>query len=262
VSAALLGIYVVDNHSRTGVWGLTKADAFNPYLRVASFAHCVGWRPPVGTQPLCSRRVPPAALWKPGPFVWACLSDPGVCQFGDPPDANSKLSAFTQAAIWHQPGDYLSAVTTDVSRFIAPPRGASQGDLLRLLHSSFWVPPNVHEMASYYSERSAASTASSAPVAYALAVHSTGATIAILIILGLASVPLCQGRERAMTVLLAATGLTLLVASVATATYQPRFALPALAPLSAASALALSGAITRIHERRTRPSGATGGSRR
>jgi hypothetical protein len=252
IAATLVGLYVVVHHSYSGAWGLTRADAFNPYLRVASFADCERWTPPPGTDELCLRHPPPESRREPGPYLWACPLAPALCEFGDPPDANARFRAFTRAAIWHQPGDYVAAVGRDLVRYVDPPHGLSQGDLLDLVQSPFWARANVPAMASYYSERGVASAASSPPVAYGLAIHTNGVVIAILIAGALLAIPLCRGRERTASLLFASSGVVLLVAAAATASFSPRFPVPALAPLSAATALGLSGAIARVRNTRAR----------
>ena len=251
VALALVGLWVVVNHSQTGVWGLTRADGFNPYLRVASFADCERWTPPPGTSELCPRPQPPASSHAPGPFLWACPLAPALCQFGDPPGASAKFSAFARAAAWHQPVDYASAVARDLARFVAPPRGLAEGNLLDIMQSPLWAQGNVPYMASYYAERSVSDATSSPPVAYGLAVHTDGVAIAILIAGALLAVPLAsRGRERTAALLFATAGAALMVGAAATATFSPRYPVPALAPLGAAGALALSGAITRLRAAR------------
>src|SRR5260370_2144733 len=60
---------------------------------------------------------------------------------------------------------------------------------------------------------------------------------------------LTAGVARRGARLLAATGFLLLLVPVAAVHFEPRFGLPATAPLAAASGLALSGAIARVKRR-------------
>jgi hypothetical protein len=244
----IVALYAVANNSQTGVWGLTQADAFNPYTRVASFANCSRWRPPRGTGILCARRAPPPALDKPGPFLWACSGAPGLCRLGDPPDADARMRRFALAAVMHQPGDYLAAVGRDLMRFAAPPRRASQSDLLMLLDDPGYAAFSVPVMRAYYDERSLSRSGS--VDAYAHGVHTTGPVIALLVLSALAGVVFCRDSERIGVLLFASVGLIMLLSSVATATYQPRYALPAIAPLAGAAALATSALVARLSRRR------------
>jgi heme A synthase len=141
----------------------------------------------------------------------------------------------------HQPGDYLAAVGHDLVRFAAPPRGASESDLLTLLDHPGYEAFSVPVMRAYYDERSL--TRSGSVDGYAHGVHTTGPVIALLVLSALAAVMVCRERERIGAMLFAAVGLILLLTSVATATYQPRYALPAIAPLASAAALATSALV-------------------
>jgi hypothetical protein len=243
VALTIVGGYIVDSHAQTGTWGLTRADGLNLYLRVAGFAHCSGWRPPPGTSVLCARRAPPRALDKPGPFLWACGPAPGLCQFGNPPDASARLRRFAVAAIENQPLDYLAATGRDLLRFALPPHRGTQTDLIKLVDDPAAQAASLPEVSSYYANRSV--SRSRALERYARDVHTGGLGLALFVAVALIALVLCRGRERAAAALFASTGLTLLVAAVATVTYEPRYGLPAVAPLAAAGALAVSALATR-----------------
>jgi hypothetical protein len=133
-------------------------------------------------------------------------------------------------------------------RFAAPPRRASQSDLLMLLDDPGYAAFSVPVMRAYYDERSLSRSGS--VDAYAHGVHTTGPVIALLVLSALAGVVFCRDSERIGVLLFASVGLIMLLSSVATATYQPRYALPAIAPLAGAAALATSALVARLSRRR------------
>ncbi len=98
--------------------GLSDMRGWNLYSRVAPFADCRQFTPPPGTAVLCEE-TPPAQ--RPGPFgyVWDSNSVARRNFTFDAADSQ-KLGRFAREVILHQPWAYLSAVLTDLARYIDP----------------------------------------------------------------------------------------------------------------------------------------------
>jgi hypothetical protein len=117
--AGVFGLYVGVFVSVHGQYlGLSDMRGWNLYSRIAPFADCRKFDPPQGTRILCEQRAPAD---RPGPFgyVWDLSSVPRVA-FELGPETGQKLAAFARQAILHQPGDYLCAVLTDLSKYVDP----------------------------------------------------------------------------------------------------------------------------------------------
>ena len=246
----VLGAFVLAQRETSGVWGLARADGFNIYFRVSTFANCSSFRPPAGTTGLCARTPPPRTFWRPGPFIWACPGAPGICTFGDPAGASGKLRAFALAAIVHQPGDYISAVAKDLPDYIDPPKYYGSGDLLALLDNPVNEAPVIRTARSHYDLRTPFWSSRAGLDAYARAIHVGGGVIAVLLLGAVLSMFLTTGDARRVSVLFTLVGLSLLVVPVATVHFEPRFGLPATAPLAASTALALSSIVGRFRDAR------------
>lgn len=242
---AILAAFVISQHQSSGVWGLSRSDGFDIYQRVSTFADCSKFRPPAGTEVLCARKPPPPQLYRSSPFLWACPGIPGICRFGDPPGASSKLRAFALTAIVNQPSDYLNNVGRDFLRYFRPPRYYTTNDLLKLLDNPVNEAPIVAGARRFYWLATPFGTDRAGLNAYARVVHISGIGLAVLLAGAVLSVFLTAGESRQIAILLAAVGLLLLLIPVAALHYEPRFGLPATAPLAAASALALSAAVAR-----------------
>lgn len=96
--------------------GLTEMSGWNLYSRVAPFADCGEFDAPAETRFLCEKRPPEQ---RPGPFgyVW----DPNALarqRFELGPESAQKLGKFARKAILAQPGDYASAVGSDLLRYL------------------------------------------------------------------------------------------------------------------------------------------------
>jgi peptidoglycan/LPS O-acetylase OafA/YrhL len=117
-----------------------------------------------------------------------------------------------------------------------------------LVDDSVAQAESLSQVKAYYAERSL--SRSRTLDRYGRVVHVGGLGIGLLVVAALIAMVGCRGRERAAAVLFGSIGLTLLVAAVATVTYEPRYALPAIAPLAAAGALAVSAITARMSERR------------
>jgi hypothetical protein len=110
--------YVAIASEGKGYAGLTDMRGFNLYARVGQFADCRQFNPPRGTASLCERTPPNI---REGPFYYTYGVGSPLERAGlraDPADAKL-LGKFADAAILHQPVDYLRAVGKDLLRYVA-----------------------------------------------------------------------------------------------------------------------------------------------
>ena len=119
---AIVAVYCV---ARLGVHGeyLGFADmrGWDLYARVAPFADCRKFVPPVGTNVLCED-VPPAQRYGSLGYIWDEKSIVR-CNFPLWPTSQKMLGDFALQAITHQPGDYAFRVFNDLLRYIDPALG-------------------------------------------------------------------------------------------------------------------------------------------
>lgn len=101
--------------------GLTDQSDLNLYSRVAPFADCHAFAPPLGTRQLCESRSP--AL-RPGPYFYASQpASPGLRAFGPAPEREGPLGAWARAVVAGEPASYLKAVVKDLLRYADPTAG-------------------------------------------------------------------------------------------------------------------------------------------
>jgi hypothetical protein len=98
--------------------GLSDMGGWNLYSRVAPFADCRRFTPPLGTAELCEAT--PMAQ-RPGPFGYVWDSNSVARRnFAFNVADSKKMGRFAREAILHQPWAYASAVLSDLSRYIDP----------------------------------------------------------------------------------------------------------------------------------------------
>jgi hypothetical protein len=248
--AAYIGLHAAE----TGRPGLTQADGWFLYGRVAPIAECGDADIPAAARPLCDRnardRREGAAfhIWNadgPARRTFGPMSrDPDVQE-----RSNDTLRSFATAIIRDRPGEYLRLVADDFLRYFDPgeaSRGNSdlavtfpaQGRLVRrnAVARDQWFPgyrPAVHPPSGFvrdYQERLHAPRRLIGLLGLAgvLALLSSAALVAA------GRAPLPRRRE---VFLLTGAGLAMLLATAATSEFVLRYLIPAV-PLLACGGLA------------------------
>lgn len=251
-AAAVLGVYfLVANPISGGYSGLTEDSGFSLYSRVAQFADCEKFTPPVGTETLCSK-IPPKQ--RAGPFYWAWSPEsPLQSRFKfdiHNSEQQERLSRFAKAAVVHQPGDYLATVLKDIARFfvpglvnVPPDSGAGENEM----SFSRTVPTaqgaSLSELASQYEEAYSGVGSGVAPKtardvfgAYQSVVRVHGWILILFVLVGFFGCFVGEFRGRAGAALFLTSGLVLLVLPPLVSSYDIRYSVPA-ANLLAASAV-------------------------
>lgn len=211
--------------------GMADMRGWNLYSRVAPFADCRRFSPPAGTARLCESR--PAAA-RPGPFgyVWDAASI-SRRSFPLEPDGGAPLEAFAREAILAQPGDYGSAVLTDLARYafpeVGPDRGFSgQG---RDLVSFRFRDPEVERLVTVALDRRYEGVRLSVRGQQALGSYQDtmrvgGVLLVSMVALALAGLVLARGRLRTGVLLFGLAGLGLYVVPTLTVSYDFRYGIP------------------------------------
>ncbi len=236
-AAVLLG-YGALMSAHGGYFGLASSDGWAIYGRTGPIADCTRFEPPPGTERLCERTPPDR---RPGSdfYGWDPES-PARELFVGPPAGDELLARFGREVVTHQPLDYAKLVLTDLARFVDEDAGID-----RTLSG--------HPLSFYRFAGTSSEVIDDDPVAsfygpYEYVISGTGRTLGdlqqivrvhgVLILLGvvLALAGLIRGpRQVRMAILiLAGPAMTLLVASVALATYDGRFGVPAMPGLISA----------------------------
>jgi hypothetical protein len=249
--AALVGGYTIVASQNGGYAGLTEMGGFNLYARVGQFANCRDFAPPKGTRGLCETT---PSSEREGPFYYS-FGGPSAPMYrsgfeADPTDSKV-LGKFADAAIEHQPGEYLQAVIKELSRYVAadsivvrPDSGtgpsqmsfasenpANQGQTPALLS---------HELSANYSDVSTGPPDQGTREllgAYQEVFRLSGLPTIILIALSIAGICVSGGTERRTILLFFCIAAYLYVVPVAISSYDVRYGVPAGMVLSVAGAL-------------------------
>lgn len=255
-SAAILGGYAIAQHQQTGYWGLTTpAGPWNLYSRVAPFADCHEFKPPSGTAVLCERTPPARRTASVADYAYD-PSSPAVRAFGwgdgpysATPAENRRLASFTQAAILHQPLDYLKTFAEGMTAYVAPiriefgNRSELAPDDQAFFHHDLFGRATLATAArhalpyygahSFHDDRSLMSFLS----AYESAARVSGPLMAAMMLLSFLALFAPAGRARQVARLLFLIAWVTLIVPPATHEWDARYTIPALGPLAGAATL-------------------------
>jgi hypothetical protein len=261
-TALVVGAYVLTVDLNGGYAGISEMGGFNLYARVGQFADCQKFRPPPGTAKLCEST---PSVQRSGPFyyTYAPTSPFYRAGLGADPHGSEVVGRFAEAAILHQPVEYLHAVATDLLRYLAPYAVVARADS--------GVAPNGMSFASstpanqgqtpavlrkQYSEdfTGVSKTLPSGGVrellgAYQEVFRLGGITVMALIIISIVGLCVSSGSRRRATLLFFVTAAYLYVLPVAVSSYDVRYGVPAGVVLSVAGALAAASIWEKARDR-------------
>jgi 4-amino-4-deoxy-L-arabinose transferase-like glycosyltransferase len=253
VAAGVVVLYLLVQWSATGVLGLTQADGYNLYSRVAVFADCSRFDPPPGTRPLCET-TPPSRRQGGIFYEWEPASPAGRA-FGGMPHGTGRLAAFSRTAIIHQPLDYLEAVGRDLYRYVNPAAFYRTGDgappSLVIEYSSGQQREAQAQpfVAAYWSTNGLTRRDVAGLIDYAKTANIPGGVLLALVLLSGCAPFVARGWALRAAALLFATGVILLVVPVVSLLYDGRYTIPAYAPLAGGAAIALQALVNRLRRR-------------
>jgi hypothetical protein len=239
--------------SEHGSFAMTDYTGHFLYGRVAGFVQCSELDIPDRLRPLCPT-APPAERPTGDHFVWFPDSPANATRNGVRVFSEADLQQFSVAAIEAQPWDYLHRIASETKHYLMPGRVSGPQDTC----PTWWVFPVPAPIELYNcTPRLAPEPFGYDPAlvwdirAYQEVVYTPGPVLAFCIVAGVGALFLRRrsSRERLDPALLAALGLTLLVAPAMTASFDYRYLLPTLAVLPPAAALALRGLSVRLPRR-------------
>ncbi len=259
----VLGCYAGVARIEHGYAGFTDMSGFDLYGRVATFADCKDFTPPVGTRGLCND-VPPSKRVEGVNYYEYDPSSPyyraGLAQI--PRDA-STAGRFARAAIEHQPLQYLKTVAKDFAQYVAPSaivaskQAGVPPDGMSFANT---VPQDQGEssgqLASEYSgkyshvDRSLPSQGIRELLGgYQEIFRLNGLAIVLLTFIAIAGPWVTRAHVRRASVLLLLLTAYLYVVPVAFSDYDVRYGVPPGLMLSAAAGIGAWGAIDRLRGR-------------
>lgn len=258
-AAAVIVLYVVTASLANGESGLTEMGGWNLYGRVGQFADCQKFTPPKGTERFCEA-TPPDRRSGPFFYVW----DPGSPArqaTGQRVEADNAgpPGRFARAAILGQPLSYARAVTKDMVRFVDPTVGTDRANAgeevlpFDFSRSSPYTQQFVATLRQKYTGVGERNTFVSFFESYQRVLVPGSLGITLLILLSLAGLAFGRGPARSVAALLGVTAFVLCLASVATWSYDIRYAVPPLGALSGCAALgglALAGRVAETRRAR------------
>jgi hypothetical protein len=258
---AVLGTYVIAQHSVTGYTGLSRTGIWNLYGRAAPFANCDKFTPPEGTEVLCED-TPEDERFGPSPYVYDVSRSPGLREFAGgrsaPTEAgNDEVGAFARAAILGQPLDYLRNVGNDMLRYIIGDFHTAGGGpsweqfTTSLVVGTYPLPEGAGrptDFRPYYPNPGLLQRDGVLEPYrdYERATRIVGVLFVIaFIFMLLAPFVAPAGRARRVALLLALVTIVLMITPIATLYYNARFTIPVFGPLAAGAALGGWGLLTR-----------------
>jgi len=255
-AAAVVVLYLVTVSLANGESGLTEMGGWNLYGRVGQFADCQKFTPPKGTERFCEG-TPPGRRGGPFFYVW----DPGsparqvTGQVVEAANAGPP-GRFARAAIIAQPLDYARAVTKDMVRFVDPTVGTDRANAgeevlaFDFARGSPYIQSFVPQLRQKYTGVGERTTLVSLFESYQHVFVPGSLGITLLILLSLAGLVFGRGPARSVAALLGATAFLLCLASVATWSYDVRYAVPPLGALAGCAALGGLAITQRVAEAR------------
>lgn len=259
--ALTLGPYLIDQHAKTGSWGLTRTTGWTLAARMSTFADCSKFTPPAGSEPMCNDPVPPERRRNAAAYQFDPAVSPALRAFGAPPAdyrttdkaslqfrADALERDFALEVLRHQFLTYLGTIADGTLKYVSPAWGHQrtlewpQSVLIRELHNEDKENLSLGEAAIAYHRPLGFVRRSNAPLdGYARFANLEGLPTVVLGMLMVAGCVFCRNVERTANALFAFVTLTLLISPVALLFYGARYAAPAYGPLAASAALGLDG---------------------
>ncbi len=246
VAGALLpvGSYIVVQREHEGFTGLTRGDGWTLYARVAEFADCRRFEPPLDVRAVCERR-DPARRHSANSYLYLGTYSPARRAFGDPPAKDAALGVFARRAIVHQPLAYLRVVARDSLRAAVPGLGVRPGSGLTTGNfvEDLTDPADERNLAGpialYWDTAGFKRSGVGVLAAYGKAARVEGPLTLAFCVLAVLGVVSSRGIERLGALLFALIGGALILAPAVTLFYDVRYATPAYGFLAGAAAFGL-----------------------
>jgi hypothetical protein len=250
---------------------MSRNGDYHLYGRVAPFADCTKFTPPPGTAMLCET-TPRSERPITDAYIFSYWHSPAVRVFGSPfnatPEASAKVGQFARAAMFGQPGDYLTEVGAGMLRYVAPESDWLHGygggpGYQALTGKNILLNPNfqgdaIDSLQRYYGWHESDYTRHGGLLAalrhYEKFTRIQGIIFVALALASFAGPFVSRGRERRVIVLFWLVAWCMLTAPVASLEFSARTAVPGFGFLGTSAALGGVAAF-RVAERRWRGAG-------
>jgi len=230
------------------VFGLTATTGWTLYGRVAGFADCDGVKLEAAARPLCESKAqrtshpsaPDWYVWGPSPAQH--LFKPATEPISTVASTDAVLRSFSEAILRHQPLAFADATVSDFARYFTPGATAYNDAI-----SATSLPRSARAEATSPSVRRrdepglrpSVRSPSGLVRAYRRIVHVPRPLLALLALAALLAL-LTRAPARREILLLAGTGLCLLLGTAATGGFALRYLVPAVPLLAVGGSLAVA----------------------
>jgi Dolichyl-phosphate-mannose-protein mannosyltransferase len=237
---------VVD--AKFGVFGLTATPGWTLYGRVAGFADCDGLKLEAAARPLCETKsqrarhpsAPDWYIWGPSPA--RRLFKPATESVASVPSTDAVLSSFSDTILLHQPLAFLDATLSDFARYFTPDATA-YGDAISATSLPLSARAEATDPATRRRDLPGLHPVVRSPSAlvrrYRSIVHVPRPLLALLALAAVLAL-LTRVPARREILLLAGTGLCLLLGTAATGGFALRYLVPAVPLLAIGGAVAVA----------------------
>jgi hypothetical protein len=261
---AILAPYYLAEEEAVGRVGLSRNGMWNIYGRIAPFADCSKFTPPVGTEALCET-TPRSARPLAYQYTFNWYYSPGIRLLANPhvatADQTRTVAAFSWAAVTGQPLDYAEEVGAGLLRYVAPESfrgyggGPSYHDLVHqeVLFNPIFQREGLRVARQHYTDAQrfrAHRGLLEALRGWESLTRLQGPVFVLFALLSMVAPLLARGRARWASLLAALVAWTLLVVPVATVEFSARTAVPGFGPLGAAAGLGAWRALAILRRRR------------
>jgi hypothetical protein len=240
--------------AKFGVFGLTATPGWTLYGRVAGFADCDGVKLEAAARPLCESKAQRAGhpsapdwyIWGPSPAQR--LFKPATESIASVGPTNAILSSFSDTILLNQPLAFADATLSDFRRYFTPDATA-YGDAISATSLPLTAGAEATDPAVRGRDLPGLHPAVRSPSAlvrrYRGIVHVPRPLLALLALAALLAL-LIRAPARREILLLAGTGVALLLGTAATGGFALRYLLPAVPLLAIGGTLAIAQIAVRL----------------
>jgi hypothetical protein len=245
-AAATVEGYIQWRQADSGLHGLTTNGNWQFYGRVAPWADCHYFTPPLGTRALCQYTPVSQRAWLGSDYYIFSPASPAQQLIGPPyevskdPYAMTRLLEFSESAVAGEPLQYLDAVWRDTLRLFDPDlpswgAGTADGLIGTMLSNNPFV---TYWQNLFYPHDGPEVRGDIGPLkTWEKLTRITGIWMGVLLVLLLASPWLAPASHRSAALLFGVLALVLLFFPILVHAYDFRYTIPAFAPLFSVGAI-------------------------
>ncbi len=265
-AAVILVAYSSANAITRGSFELGPSQGWHLYSRAATFADCDKFTPPEGSEALCERTPPAKRLG--GSWYLLSPDSPAIREFGGLGEEDALVGDWARAAVLSDIGAYLDLVWGDFRAFFVPSRTMGPIYAGHSLDPSLdwrypltfdegqavdWRAGTVGQLETFYNDIEIDSSPAALQDLHDYQrVFRFGATaLTICTLLAILGLLIGPRKNRVAILLLAGSGIAILVSPALAGIYVGRYTVPIAGPVAGAAALAAMQLWRFEHERRS-----------